>query len=288
MLGLDLTPVAFSLTGLFFAIAIFRYDFLDLMPISRDLIFESHQDAIFTLDVKKRIIDANQRSKEIFESEDISPVGRRFEEIKAYFPEAPNPVFGLKEERFDFSLSGLYPRFFEMIVSPMKKKTGALGGHILTIRNITVQKESELQLLTANQQLKAQLAEIEELQEKLREEAIRDHLTGLYNRRYLHEILSHALPRAKRENSTISFALLDIDHFKQVNDNYGHAIGDEALVSLSNFLMENARKEDALCRFGGEEFLVVFWAHHNLTHRNGLKNGARNLGQVTPPTWTSK
>ena len=228
MLGLDLTPVAFSLTGLFFAIAIFRYDFLDLMPISRDLIFESHQDAIFTLDVKKRIIDANQRSKEIFESEDISPVGRRFEEIKAYFPEAPNPVFGLKEERFDFSLSGLYPRFFEMIVSPMKKKTGALGGHILTIRNITVQKESELQLLTANQQLKAQLAEIEELQEKLREEAIRDHLTGLYNRRYLHEILSHALPRAKRENSTISFALLDIDHFKQVNDNYGHAIGDEA------------------------------------------------------------
>ncbi len=282
MPGLDLTPVAFSLTGLFFSIAIFRYDFLDLMPISRDFIFETHQDIIFILDTKKRIIDANQRSKEILKFEDTSLLGRSFEEIGKYFPEAPTPTFDLEEERFKFRLRGLHTHFFEMIVCPMKERNGLFGGYILTIRDITVQEEADLQLMAANQQLKTQLSEIEELQEKLREEAIRDHLTGLYNRRYLHEVLSHALPLAERENSKISFALLDIDYFKQVNDNYGHAIGDEVLISLSNFLMRNVRKEDTLCRFGGEEFFVVFLGTSQLDASRRTEEWRKKFGESSP------
>jgi diguanylate cyclase len=95
------------------------------------------------------------------------------------------------------------------------------------------------------------------LQEKLREQANRDSLTGLFNRRYLEGTLERELARCKRENAPLTMLLLDIDHFKLVNDTYGHQAGDEVLRVFARALLESARAEDIVCRYGGEEFLLV-------------------------------
>jgi diguanylate cyclase (GGDEF)-like protein len=105
--------------------------------------------------------------------------------------------------------------------------------------------------------LRARLEEISLLQEKLSEQAIRDGLTGLYNRRYLDETLPRDLARAKREGYSLAVVMLDLDHFKNVNDTYGHAGGDEVLKAIAKVLSEGARESDVVCRYGGEEFLVA-------------------------------
>ena len=256
---LDLTPITFSLTGIFFSIAIFRYSFLDLMPVSRDVVFETHRDAIFVLDMQHRVVDANQYAHNIFKREaGTSLIGCSLSELREYFPTLPYLNLDGREERFEFLLSESKSLTLEMLVSMLYKNTGEVGGYIITFHDISEQKEAERIILETNQQLWARLEKIQALQNQLREEAIRDHLTGLYNRRYLHEILLQYLEPARRRSRIISFALLDIDHFKEVNDTYGHDIGDEVLVSFSKFLLENTRHEDTVCRFGGEEFLVVF------------------------------
>ncbi len=99
--------------------------------------------------------------------------------------------------------------------------------------------------------------EIKRLQGKLQEMAIRDPLTGLYNRHYLGETLKRELARAAREKYPISFIMIDIDHFKRVNDTFGHAAGDAVLQDFGVQLLRNSRASDILYRYGGEEFLAV-------------------------------
>jgi diguanylate cyclase (GGDEF)-like protein len=118
------------------------------------------------------------------------------------------------------------------------------------------QRTAELDYST--QQLMIQLEHVNSLQAKLKEEAIRDPLTGLFNRRYLGEMLPIELARSKRANSSLTILLLDIDHFKNINDTYGHQVGDTVLQSVGNTLQGNVRAGDIVCRFGGEEFLLIF------------------------------
>jgi diguanylate cyclase (GGDEF)-like protein len=95
------------------------------------------------------------------------------------------------------------------------------------------------------------------MREALREQAAHDALTGLYNRRYLEEILAQEQSRAARSNHPIGLIFLDIDHFKQINDTWGHAAGDMVLRALSRLLQTVVRTEDIVCRYGGEEFVLV-------------------------------
>jgi len=113
------------------------------------------------------------------------------------------------------------------------------------------------ELRTANKALSRHLAEIQDLHCLLQEQAVRDPLTGLYNRRYLDETLEREVSRAKREGYPISLAMIDLDHFKRVNDTYGHKAGDEVLKILGTILQSHAREGDIPCRYGGEEFLLV-------------------------------
>ena len=124
-------------------------------------------------------------------------------------------------------------------------------------RNVSERKAAEDVLRETNRQLQVKIAEIERLQEALQQQAVRDGLTGLYNRRYLDETLERELARARREGQTLSLVMLDIDHFKRINDNYGHQAGDEVLKSLSAILLADVRTEDVACRYGGEEFLIL-------------------------------
>lgn len=95
------------------------------------------------------------------------------------------------------------------------------------------------------------------LREKLSEQATRDPLTGLYNRRYLEESLERELHRTSREHVPLSVAMLDLDYLKQFNDTFGHEAGDRVLRELGRVFREKLRKSDISCRFGGEEFVLV-------------------------------
>jgi diguanylate cyclase (GGDEF)-like protein/PAS domain S-box-containing protein len=122
-----------------------------------------------------------------------------------------------------------------------------------------LQKRKKIQssLRRANKRLQTQLAEIEALQAQLRQQAIRDPLTGLFNRRFLEETLAREISRAERDSLPVSIMMIDIDHFKSINDTYGHEAGDLILKQLGKLLSTETRRADAACRFGGEEFCVV-------------------------------
>jgi diguanylate cyclase (GGDEF)-like protein/PAS domain S-box-containing protein len=95
------------------------------------------------------------------------------------------------------------------------------------------------------------------LREALRMQSVRDALTGLYNRRYLEEVLERETRRAGRAGQSMGILMLDLDHFKRFNDTYGHDAGDAVLRETAAFLLKNVRAEDFVCRYGGEEFVVI-------------------------------
>ena len=95
------------------------------------------------------------------------------------------------------------------------------------------------------------------LRETLRNQAIRDGLTGLFNRRYLEETLDRELSRSKRQGSPLAVIMLDLDHYKEYNDAYGHHAGDELLMALGELIQGQIREEDIACRYGGDEFLLI-------------------------------
>jgi diguanylate cyclase (GGDEF)-like protein/PAS domain S-box-containing protein len=95
------------------------------------------------------------------------------------------------------------------------------------------------------------------LRETLRSQAIRDPLTGLFNRRYMEETLERELTRVKRQGASLGVIMLDLDHFKQYNDTYGHSAGDDLLSALGSLVKSQIREEDIACRYGGEEFLLI-------------------------------
>ena len=95
------------------------------------------------------------------------------------------------------------------------------------------------------------------LREALRTQSVRDALTGLYNRRYLEEVLDREIRRAGRAAQSLGILMIDLDHFKRFNDTYGHDAGDAVLRETAAFLLKNVRAEDFVCRFGGEEFVVI-------------------------------
>ncbi|MBK8084683.1 MAG: diguanylate cyclase [Devosia sp.] len=95
------------------------------------------------------------------------------------------------------------------------------------------------------------------LREKLRNQALRDPLTGLYNRRYMEDSLQRFVRLAERENREISLLMIDLDHFKRLNDQHGHAFGDQVLRDSALALLAGLRETDIVCRFGGEELVVI-------------------------------
>jgi diguanylate cyclase (GGDEF)-like protein/PAS domain S-box-containing protein len=95
------------------------------------------------------------------------------------------------------------------------------------------------------------------LREVLRSQSIRDPLTGLFNRRYMEESLEREVHRAARNDECVTLLMLDIDHFKQFNDTFGHQAGDTLLRALGDFLSQRTRGQDVACRYGGEEFVLI-------------------------------
>jgi diguanylate cyclase (GGDEF)-like protein len=108
-----------------------------------------------------------------------------------------------------------------------------------------------------NAELQSQVAENERLHQQLRAQALEDPLTGVHNRRHLMEAGPALLSLARRRGETLALVMVDLDHFKQVNDRHGHEAGDQVLRGFARLARRSARAEDLVCRFGGEEFVVL-------------------------------
>jgi diguanylate cyclase (GGDEF)-like protein/PAS domain S-box-containing protein len=127
-------------------------------------------------------------------------------------------------------------------------------GMVVIVRDITERKQAEAdkeKLEATNRQLQKALQEI------LLEQSTHDALTGLYNRRYLEETIGRELISAERHGHPVSVIMGDLDHFKEINDRYGHPGGDEVLRVFGDLMKRHARGSDIYCRYGGEEFLLV-------------------------------
>jgi len=107
------------------------------------------------------------------------------------------------------------------------------------------------------QSLREKQEEVDRAHKRLEESAITDSLTGLHNRRYLKQIFPKLFAQTQREKHRLSGLMLDLDHFKRVNDRYGHLAGDQCLIQLGDILKESCRASDYIFRMGGEEFLIL-------------------------------
>lgn len=122
-----------------------------------------------------------------------------------------------------------------------------------------------------------------EMQQSLYTSAVRDRLTGVYNRAFFNERWAQAFSHSLRTRTPVSLVLLDLDHFKRVNDTYGHGVGDAVLEASARAMQRSVRLEDTLARYGGEEFVAIL---PGATLREGLaiaERIRRNVSEITVP-----
>ena len=253
----DLTALAFTFTAAFLAASIFGLRLLDLVPIARDNVIESIPEMVFVLDDKERIIDANAVAQQWLGKSFAEILGKEPIEVFQKWPQLLQRFFFMERTREEIEIPGDPPRTLETIITPIYNRTNQLEGRVILAYDITDRKKLEKDLKDTNESLQTQLQENERLRIQLQEQAIRDPLTGVFNRRYFAEALDKETARAVREKSPFSLIVLDVDFFKKVNDTYGHKCGDLVLQSLAKFLQENTRRSDIVCRFGGEEFVIL-------------------------------
>ena len=128
-------------------------------------------------------------------------------------------------------------------LSPIRRAGGQTDGLVVTLRDVSDRVAMEEALRAANR--------------RLAEQASRDTLTGLYNRGYFHEVLEREMARALRYGDVLAVIMIDLDGFKEVNDEHGHATGDKVLVEIARLLRPHLRDGDVLARFGGDEFVAL-------------------------------
>jgi diguanylate cyclase (GGDEF)-like protein len=255
--GLELTPLALVLSGVFLTLGIARFRLLDLMPVARDALIETMAEGMLVLDEHGRIVDLNPAAQRLLSVPRPPSIGHAAQVEFAAWPDLASALRGSPEGRVEIASNGATGGYLEVSVTPLPGRRGKFAGRLIVLRDITQRRKAEEELQRANERLHAQLTAIESLQGDLREQAIRDSLTGLLNRRYLDETLARELARAARDRVPVSLVMLDIDHFKTFNDEYGHKAGDDLLHELGRLLRAQTRAGDIACRYGGEEFMIV-------------------------------
>lgn len=264
--GVDFTPASFVVTGIILTWGIYHYYLFDLTPFARETLMEFLPEAIIVLDNQNRIIDMNSAVNKLlgksrnlrvgdsadgFLNEWISPELRTAMDVQTEICVEFSP-----DDVNDRNNTGKTKRFFSLCVTSFEHQ-GDVSGRVLIFTDISDRIANEDLLFETNEKLNAQLVEIHILKDQIEELAVRDALTGLYNRRFLDETLLREFARANREHYTISIAMIDVDNFKNYNDSHGHQAGDKILALLANHLVNNLREGDVVCRYGGEEFVVL-------------------------------
>jgi diguanylate cyclase (GGDEF)-like protein/PAS domain S-box-containing protein len=227
-------------------------------------LFEQSHDAVFLADLQGRNLAINRRAADMF--------GYTVDEMMHITVRDTSVEMKQSLDVIERLLAGkhipTYERWFrkkdgqifpvEINIELIRDTQGTPLYIQSVVRDITQRKRAEEALRAANQELTLRMQEVERLHAELEEQALHDPLTGLYNRRYLNETMPREIARARRENIPLSIIIGDIDHFKRINDTYTHHAGDEFLIHIANVMKSRTRGSDILCRYGGEEFLMVF------------------------------
>ena len=253
----DFAPVTFGISGAVYAYAIFRHKFMDLVPFARSRLIERMSDGVLVVDSQGRIVDINPAMQNFLDKDPASFLGRNVAGILDSWNERTETFLTGLETRTELRLPHNPSRYLDLRATPLYDDDQHLSGRLIIFRDVTDRKEVEKDLRHAMDRMQTQLIEIGLLQSQLREQAIRDALTNLFNRRYLEETLERELARAAREGYPLCIVMMDIDHFKNVNDTYGHEAGDLVLKTLGTMVTSQSRQGDFVCRYGGEEFVLV-------------------------------
>ncbi|MCL2019439.1 MAG: diguanylate cyclase [Oscillospiraceae bacterium] len=232
--GLNMTPVSMVLVVIVLYVTITRYKLFDLIPFASKQAIQSMKDALIVLDYNKYIIDTNPSAVEIFPQ-----IKRRGESIDAADNLPLELIRALDEseehlQNIEFSLEEENLRHYNANITRISDK-GRLYGWLILIYDIT----DTVNLLI-----------------ELEHHATFDTLTGIHNRRYFIEYVTIRLHEAERLKQCAAVILFDIDKFKDVNDTYGHAAGDEVLSSIAKLISAQMRPYDLFARYGGEEFIL--------------------------------
>lgn len=232
----EVTPLTFGVSNLIIAWALFKFGLFDLVPVAYVSLVERMEDGVIVLDNSGRILDINPAAQRILDLNSASWLGKPLANLRppflALFAGADETPVSLEME---FSVEGAV-RYFEAQMTNLHDNRKQTNGYLVSLHDITQRKHVE---------------------NRLREMAITDPLTGIFNRRHFFELADVEYARASRSQRSMAIILFDIDHFKQVNDTLGHAAGDWVLTALTRRCKENLRPYDTLARYGGEEFIVL-------------------------------
>jgi diguanylate cyclase (GGDEF)-like protein len=251
----DPAPIAFAIAAVGLTWSVTRQGLLTVVPIAQESVLQNLHDAVLVLDATNRVAMANYAFFNwlgIFDP----IVGKPASEVLRPWPELLNAVTSELDDN-EVLIDHPRARYVDVRRAVVTDERKRVRGRVLVLRDINELRLSDLELRAANEQLTAQLSTIQDLQEGLREQALRDPLTGLYNRRYLEETVGRELARAQREGIPLSLLMIDIDRFKLLNDEHGHAAGDQVLQWFGDLVKAKLRPGDIACRYGGEEFVVM-------------------------------
>lgn len=254
--GMDISAFGFLITNLLLVLGFTRYQLLDLVPVAHDVLISRFQDGMIVVDWQNRIVEINDHASKLIRLDQTNVLGKKLEGVIAWHLNLEE--MSRSKSLTEFKVGNEANEFIDLQVSSLNPVSDTPPGYLLVLRDISDQKAAELSLQKANRELMDQIHEINRLQKLLEDQATHDTLTGLYNRRLMDEILSSQLAQSERSGTPLSIIVLDIDHFKEINDSFGHQIGDEFLKEYGKSIRSTIRKGDFACRLGGDEFLIAF------------------------------
>jgi diguanylate cyclase (GGDEF)-like protein len=232
------TPHSMALTNLVIYLGLIRNNALDIIPGATITAMEHAKEAFLLADAGDRYLSSNAALHKFFPGVESLTMGDPVTAVEnwpqelAVIDQYEKPVY------FDVAPSnpGEKKRYFEASISPVYGKKGEIRAKIILMRDVT---------------------QVTELVEQLRLAAYTDMLTGIFNRRHFLELAEMNFERADRSGDPLCFAMFDLDHFKNVNDTWGHEAGDKVLQNFAAILKQSVRPYDIVGRFGGEEFVIV-------------------------------
>ena len=235
--------------------AVLRFGVLRLLPVARGVVLENVGDAVFVLDGAGRVIDVNRAGRQL--ARRLEPDGRDLigHPLSRFLVQGRRRRLPSEGELRVEMLDG--PADLDVRVSELTDRDGELVGRVVVVRDVSELHEQRRRLAEVNERLIEQLHLIDTLRHELAELAVRDELTGLHNRRHLVAQLEAELHRGRTTGAPLAVVLLDIDHFKSVNDRFGHGVGDSILAGVARAIATAVGEGATVARYGGEEFVVL-------------------------------
>lgn len=379
--GLDLTPFAFSISGIVYAVGVFRFQLFELVPFARDALIENMVDGVIVIDPQNQIVDINPAAQQLIGATSAA-IGRHLEAVLQNQSDLIERYRDAKQAQAEIVVGATSPRYLDLRISSLYDRSGHFSGRLIVLRDITDRKRAEAksqallktssdmvfqfradgtclscnsidaegwvgspvavvgnnikntmtaelaeltlqniqqaiktaqvqtyhyalflneqqhffegrmevcapdeviaivrdtteririeeELRKVNQRAQLQLSQIEDLQTTIREQAIRDPLTGLFNSQYFAEALEREIGNALRLARPVSVVAIDIDQLKLLNETYGHQVSNVLVQELANILREQSRIVDLIYRLDDEFAVIMPGASADVAVRRG-------------------